>query len=113
MTDAISSTRLVRLLQLQLEARSRKRSNGTNSDTQAPVAPNELRDLIRRAGGNEEFNDALRRAVIEHILADRLGPHLRTEQKFQQVLDRVHLAIADHKEWAALLDKTIGNIVAG
>lgn len=113
MTDAISSARLVRLLQLQLEARGRKRSDASKSDTQSPLASNELRDLVSRAGENEKSRDDLRRAVIEHLLANRLGPHLRTEVKFQQLLDRVRLALADHKEWSTLLDRTIDDIVAG
>lgn len=112
MTDPVTTARLVRLLQLQLEARGRKRSGETHNDRQARFAPNELRDLVRRAGRNEQSRDDLRRAVIEHLLADRLGARLRTEPKFQQVLDHVQQIIADQKEWVVLLDRTIEDLLA-
>lgn len=113
MTDPITSARLVRLLQLQLEARGRKRSDGPKSYEQIGPAPNELRALVRRVGGNRQSRDDLRRTVIEHLLASSLGPHLRAEPKFQQLLNRVQQTIAEQQEWGGLLDRVIDDLLAG
>lgn len=113
MTDAVTSARLVRLLQLQLEARGRARADGIRAKARGPAAPShELRDIIRRSVGDERARDDLRRAVIEHLLVDRLGSGLRSEPKFQQMLDRIRLMIAERKEWQRLLDQTIEDLAA-
>ena len=101
------------MLQLQLEARSRARSSQNGAAQVAQATPSTLRGFVRKAGKDIQSRDDLRRAVIEHLLAARLGSHLRNEPKFQHLLEQVHEALADQSDWTALLDRTIEDLMAG
>jgi hypothetical protein len=108
--DLISNAdRLVRLLRQKLEQRSNAKSAQSSS---APIteyarginATKAITGQYARAGGRE---DALRRTLVEQLLADQFGTELVNEPKFQQVVDKVTDAMVADPDVADILGQVV------
>src|SRR5690242_7816440 len=90
--DPISNVdRLVLLLRQRLAERSRLAGSARVAVRPgAPERPPSGIDNVQALAAVEGVDDRqLRRALIQNILADQLGPKLINDAKFQQVVDRV------------------------
>jgi hypothetical protein len=66
---------------------------------------------VRRPDAIEGLDDRrLRRALIEDILADQLGPALANDAKFQQVVDQVTEAIEADTDGAAVFAQVVSDL---
>lgn len=109
--DPISnSDRLVLLLRHKLEERTKAASAGraaAKSATDTPVSPLGVRELAAIDWTDER---PLRRAIIQHLLADQLGPALINDAQFQQIVSRVSDAIEEDAQASNLLTEVISEL---
>lgn len=108
--DALSNIdRFVALLRLKLAARARAQLTKAAPSAAAPKAAAENPQLriatLAAQRGLEECS--LKRAVIEQLLAERLGNELANEPRFQQIVEQVTNIIADDAELAALFGEIL------
>jgi len=109
--DPISNAdRLVLLLRLKLEERAK--SNAANRaaskpHTEAPASPLDVRALATIDWSDER---PMRRAIIQSLLADQLGPELVNDAQFQQIVTRVSDAIEDDTGASELLTKVVAEL---
>jgi hypothetical protein len=111
--DPISNAdRLVRLLRQRLEERSKART----AKSAAPASSVQPRGIeatkaiagrFARDGGSEA---ALRRTLVEQLLADQFGAGLVNEPKFQQLVDRVASAMEGDPGVAELLEQVVAEL---
>jgi hypothetical protein len=105
--DPISSSdRLVALLRQRLLERSKASASGRSGKAagRAPATPGAVHAL---AGIGEVEDRQLRRALIQNILADQLGPELLNEASFHQVVDRVVETLEEDEAGSALLSRMV------
>ncbi len=87
--DPISSTdRLVLLLRQKLQERAKSGARATekHAPSTEPSTTSPLQALAATEGQDERH---LRRAFIQHLLADQLGSAFLNDARFQQVVTRV------------------------
>lgn len=104
-----NADRLVLLLRQKLEERSRsggaaRAGAKAPTNSQAPSEPSGVRALAAIEGIDER---PLRRAIVQNLIADQLGPELINEAQFQQVVSRVTDAIEDDPDASKLLTSVI------
>jgi hypothetical protein len=106
--DPISNVdRLVRLLRARLDERakaSRTERRAPQSDAQGAEKPDPLSALAAAEGVPQR---ALKRALIEHILADHFGHDLINEARFQQVTERVAETLESDPASDALMTRLV------
>ncbi len=113
--EPISNTdRLILLLRQKLEERAKASANSrstgrANPAASAPVEPSGVRAMMAVEGADEH---SLRRAVLQNLLADHLGPELINDAQFQQVVTRVSEAIEEDDEASTLLTQVIAQLRA-
>lgn len=110
--DPISGTdRLVLLLRQKLLERSKgakaSRSNGKPSASETTSEPTGIQAMAALEGADDR---SLRRALIQHLLADQLGPGLLNETQFQQIVSRVTDAIDEDPATSKLLTRVIADL---
>lgn len=113
--DPVSNTdRLVRQLRQKLEERGKARAS--NKRGLVGPAEQDARPSIRaiagelaRGGGGDAL---LRRALIEHLLTEQFDVRLSNDAKFQQIVDRVTLIMADDPDVGRLLEATVAELIA-
>lgn len=110
--DPISSTdRLVLLLRQKLLERSKtattSRNVGKPRTNSAATEPTGIQALAALEGADDR---SLRRALIQHLLADQLGPDLLNEAQFQQIVSRVTEAIDEDPATSKLLTRVIADL---
>lgn len=104
--DPVSNVdRLVLLLRQRLQERDRTRGPARKADARAQQAAGGLAAAQALAALEEVDERQLRRALIQGLLADQLGPDLLNAPRFQQVVDRVVGALEADEGGAALLDR--------
>lgn len=111
--DPISNAdRLVRLLRQKLE--ERKRLEGAKSPAavsavqpRASGAAASIAGSLARAGVDAP---ALRRAIVEQLLADQLGAGMVNDAKFQQLVDEVTRIMEADATIAQLFDEAIDGL---
>jgi hypothetical protein len=110
--DPISNAdRLVLLLRQKLQERFRAGGAAKpNARPGATAEPSGLHALAAIEGVEER---QLRRAFVQNLLADQLGPELINDAKFQQVVSQVTEAIEDDKQTSRLLTRLIGELRGG
>jgi hypothetical protein len=109
--DPISNAdRLVLLLRLKLEERAK--SNAANRSAGKPQADAPASPLGVRALATIDWSDErpMRRAIIQSLLADQLGPELVNDAQFQQIVTRVSDAIEDDAGASELLTKVVAEL---
>ena len=108
--DPVSSVdQLVLLLRQRLSERSRAggaafTNRAAPRHEAAPSAIESARALAAIDGLDER---QLRRAVLQNILADKLGAHLINDAQFQQVVDRVVETVEQEEAASKLLTDVI------
>ncbi|MEI9997615.1 MAG: hypothetical protein WDM91_23675 [Rhizomicrobium sp.] len=111
--DPISNAdRLVLLLRQKLQERAKAGSAarpGAASKGQAPAEPSAIQALAAAEDADEH---TLRRAFLQNLLADQLGPDLVNDAQFQQIVSRVTQAIEDDADAARLLSRLIADLRA-
>jgi hypothetical protein len=108
--DPISNAdRLVLILRQKLQERAKGARAGQTKkrDGAATTKTSGLRELAAIEGIDER---PLRRAFIQNLLADQLGPELINDAQFQQVVSRVTDAIEDDPASSKLLSRLIGEL---
>lgn len=115
--DRISDTqRLAALLRTRLEERSKAATRTSKAPSQGggQAAPKTKSSGVRALAAVEGVEGrALRRAVIQDVLAERLGNGLVNDAQFQQVVARVTDAIDDDETASRLLTRLIADIAKG
>jgi hypothetical protein len=111
--DPISNAdRLVRLLRQRLEERG-KAKTGKSVATASSVqqrgieATKAIAGRFARDGGSDA---ALRRTLVEQLLADQFGAGLINDTKFQQLVDKVATAMEADPGVAELLEQVIAEL---
>lgn len=107
-----TADRLVLLLRHKLEERAKAAAAGrpaTKSVVEAPPSPLDVRALAAVEWTDER---PLRRAVIQHLLADQLGSELVNDAQFQQIVSRVSDAIEEDPKASKLLTEVIAELRA-
>ena len=106
--------RLVLLLRQRLQERSRLTGAArTSARSGAQDPPAVGFDNVQALAAVQGVDDRqLRRALIQNILADNLGPKLLNEARFQQVVDRVTETIEGDDGASRLLDRVVGELRA-
>jgi hypothetical protein len=113
--DPISNAdRLVMLLKQKLQERSKTAGSGRSgskakASVATPTQPSAVHALAAVDGADE---GQVRRAFIQHLLADQLGPALINDAQFQQVVSRVTEAIEDDAHASRLLSRLIADLRA-
>lgn len=111
--DPVSNVdRLVLMLRQRLETRDRTRGPARKADARAQQAAGGLAAAQALAAVEAVDERQLRRALIQGLLADQLGPELLNAPRFQQVVDRVLGAIEADGSGRALLDRISAEIRA-
>lgn len=111
--DPISNAeRLVILLRQKLEERSKVSSAGRAGakpkvNVDAPAEPTGIHALAAMEDADE---GALRRAFVQHLLADQFGPDLINDAQFQQIVSRVTETIEQDPEAARLLARLVSDL---
>lgn len=111
--DPISNAdRLVLLLRQKLLERSKatakdRLAKNQKGNVEAPVQPSGLQALAAIDGIDERD---FRRALIQHLLADQLGPDLVNDAQFQQIVSRVTGAIEEDSDISQLLSRVISDL---
>jgi hypothetical protein len=111
--DPVSkSDRLIRLLRQRLEERSKARSAeaATPASRVQPrglEATKAIADRFARDGGSDA---ALRRTLVEQLLAEQFGTSLVNEAKFQQIVDRVTSAIKSDPSTSQIFEQVIAEL---
>lgn len=109
--EPISGTdRLMAILRQKLEERAKAGSaNRASSKTQAREAPEPSGiEAFAAIDGHDE--QQLRRALVQHLLADQFGPTLINDAHFQQLVTRVADAIEEDAAAAQLLSRLVGEL---
>ena len=111
--DPISNVdRLVLLLRQRLTERSKTAASRDAAATQGPRR-NEQPSAIQAMAAIVDMDERhLRRALIQNLLSETLGPKLVNEAVFQQVVDRVTETIEADPETARLLQHLVGELRA-
>lgn len=111
--DPISNAdRLVLLLRQKLQERAKAASAGkaagkANANVATPAEPSGVQAMAAIDGADER---ALRRALIQNLLADQLGPELVNDAQFQQIVSRVTEAIEEDQGASQLLSRLVADI---
>jgi hypothetical protein len=109
--DPISNAdRLVLLLRQRLEERAKSAPAARNAGKpsgDAPIGPADVRALAAIDWTDER---PLRRAIVQTLLADQLGPELVNDAQFQQIVSRVSETIEEDPQAAALLTRAISDL---
>ncbi|HEX8669687.1 MAG TPA: hypothetical protein VF727_15080 [Allosphingosinicella sp.] len=110
--DPISNVdRLAMLLRQRLAERAK--AEGRKSERKGGSGAGDVKgrravEALASVEGVDERQ--LRRALVENVLADQLGPELLNEAKFQQVVERVTETLTEHPGTARLLDRVLGEM---
>ncbi len=108
--DPISNAdRLVILLRQKLQERAKlggAARAGRKTDL-ATATPTGIEALAAIEGADER---PLRRALIQNLLADQLGPALLNDAQFQQIVSRVTEVIEDDPGAAQLLSRLVSDL---
>lgn len=108
--DPVSNVdRLVLLLRQRLHERDR--SSKTNRKAREKKSALSAATALAAVDSVDEYQ--LRRAIIQGILGDHFGSAVVNEARFQQVVDRVVLAIASDDDARALLDRVGADLKRG
>lgn len=111
--DPLSNVdRLVLLLRQRLQERDRTRKTpgaSVRSKTLPPPGPTAAQALAAMDGVDDR---QFRRAVIQGLLTDQLGPAILNDASFQQVVDRVVGAIEGDDQGRLLLDRIASEMKA-
>ena len=105
-----NADRLVILLRQKLEERAKAGKAGqagSKANVESPEEPSGVRALAAIEGTDER---QLRRALIQNLLADQLGPELLNDAQFQQVVTRVTDTIEDDPVAAKLLSRLVADL---
>jgi hypothetical protein len=108
--DPISNAdRLVILLRQKLQERAKSggASRADRKKEQGTATPTGIQALAAVEGADER---PLRRALIQNLLADQLGPALLNDGQFQQIVSRVTEAIEDDPGAAQLLTRLVSDL---
>lgn len=110
--DPISnSDRLIALLRQKLQERTK-----TKAASRKPAGKGESLSTLSSVQAMAAIDGAderqLRRAFIQNLLADQLGPMLVNDSQFQQIVTRVTAAIDDDPAAAKLLSRLIADLRA-
>jgi len=113
--DPISNAdRLVMLLKQKLQERSKATGTGrsgakakANVGAPAPAPASAVQALAAIDGADEGI---IRRAFIQNLLADQLGPALINDAQFQQIVSRVTEAIEEDPDASQLLSRLISDL---
>jgi hypothetical protein len=111
--DPISNAdRLVMLLRQKLQERSKATAAGrpgekAKTNVGAPAPATGVQALAAIDGADER---TLRRALIQHLLADQLGPALINDAQFQQTVTRVTEAIEEDPDASQLLSRLVSDL---
>ena len=111
--DPVSNAdRLVLLLRQKLQERAKAGAAGKaeRKDRQGADAPAEPSGLAALAAVESADERTLRRAFIQNLLADQLGPDLLNDAQFQQIVSRVTEAIEEDRGASRLLNRLIGEL---
>lgn len=111
--EPVSTTdRLVLLLRRKLEERARARGvSRLKARSAHAVAARSAVRALAAAGSVDERQ--VRRAVVQNILADQIGPELMNDAHFQQIVSRVTDAIAEDHQASGLLSGLIDDLRKG
>ena len=105
-----NADRLVILLRQKLEERAKAGKAGqagSKANVESPEEPSGVRALAAIEGTDER---QLRRALIQNLLADQLGPELLNDAQFQQVVTRVTDTIEDDPVATKLLSRLVADL---
>jgi hypothetical protein len=104
-----NADRLVLLLRTKLEERARtgRASKGRAKTATPPKTPI---SGVKALAAIEDDGPALRRAVVQHLLADQLGPDLLNDAQFQQIVSRVAQALEEDDATKALLGEVVASL---
>lgn len=107
--DPISNAdRLVLILRQKLLERSRLSGTRAGAKAKANVeTPTEPSGIQALAATDSADEAPLRRAFIQHLLADQLGPALINDAQFQQIVSRVTETIEQDPEVSQLLSRLV------
>jgi hypothetical protein len=102
--------RLLALLRQKLEERARAGNAGKTR--RKPSGGRQAEPAGIQAFAAIEGNDEqqLRRAFMQHLLADHFGPALINDASFQQLVSRVTDSINDHEPASKLLARLIAEL---
>lgn len=90
-----------------LERLKAQRGSGPAKSADARTGPASS-EGVRAIAGLENLDERqLRRAIIEHVLAEQFGTELLNEPSFQQIVDKVTEAVDTDPDGAQLLDRTL------
>jgi DNA-binding TFAR19-related protein (PDSD5 family) len=103
---------LVLLLRQKLQERAKtspksRAGKVTDASTSEPVTPQGIQALTQVEEADERV---LRRALVQNLLADQLGPELLNDAQFQQIVTRVTDTIEDDPTTARLLTRVLSDI---
>jgi hypothetical protein len=112
--DPISNVdRIVLILRQRLEERARASAKGAAgrppARQEAPDSFGKVLDLAALDGAGEA---QLARALVQSVLVEKFGPDLVNDARFQQVVDRVSLALDDDPASKALVARLVGELRA-
>ena len=104
-----NADRLVLLLRQKLQERA-KAGRAANRQKAVPDSPAEPSALQALAAVESVDEGVLRRAFVQNLLADQLGPELLNDAQFQQIVSRVTEAIDDDEDASRLLSRLIAEL---
>lgn len=108
--DPISNTdRLVLLLRQKLQERA-KAARGGRTGTKANAGTEQVSGIKALAAVEGTDERLLRRAFIQNLLADQLGPELLNDAQFQQIVSRVTETIEEDAAASKLLTRLIADL---
>ncbi|HEX3673455.1 MAG TPA: hypothetical protein VHU87_04215 [Rhizomicrobium sp.] len=107
--DPISNAdRLVLLLRQKLQERAKAGASARpGKKAEQPATRSGIQALAAVEGSDER---PLRRALIQNLLADQLGPALLNDAQFQQIVSRVTEAIEDDPGASQLLSRLVSEL---
>jgi hypothetical protein len=114
--DPVSNAdRLVLLLRQKLQERAKggAAARGGRKEHPGADASAEPSGLQALAAVDSADEHTLRRAFIQNLLADQLGPDLLNDAQFQQIVSRVTEAIEEDPGASRLLNRLIGELREG
>jgi hypothetical protein len=114
--DPVSNAdRLVLLLRQKLQERARAgaAAHGGRKERQGADASVEPSGLAALAAVESADEHTLRRAFIQNLLADQLGPDFLNDAQFQQIVSRVTETIEEDAGASRLLNRLIGELREG
>jgi methylmalonyl-CoA mutase cobalamin-binding subunit len=112
MDPVSNSDRLVRLLKQKLRERAKAGSQHTaDAKTAAsqPERPSAAQTIAALDGADDH---QVRRAFVQHLLADQLGPALINDAQFQGIVSRVTEAMEEDADALQLLSRLISEFRA-